>query len=344
MVHRIVFRSDSPSLQLLPRLALVVVGAAIGAILLVLLLRGIDLDQLGQALSSADQRLLALSLIPFLVNWLLKVPRWAILFGDDAPDWDTLFGGMNVGYAVNTLLPARLGEIVRAYWVRDRSGVSMVQTLSTVALERVADGVLLLALLIIVIPTVPFPSKLLGPAMTVGAVFVAALLAMAVLVYGTTRNSSFLATFLERLERGRVPRVGQALRQLVVGLQALRYRRSLFLLLGYTVIVWISNVVFVWLLLRSFHLDVPLLGAALLVAVTNLGMAIPSSPGYVGVFEYLVVLTLSLYGVGRVDALAAALTLHFIAFAPVTVVGLIYIARGLGSTLHMLRMGLTRSG
>jgi uncharacterized protein (TIRG00374 family) len=149
---------------------------------------------------------------------------------------------------------------------------------------------------------------------------------------------------MRRLETGRAAPAGRAVRQIVEGLQALRHGRSLLLVLGYTIVIWATNVLFGWLLLRAFHIEVPVAGAALLTAVLNLGMAVPSSPGYVGVYEYLMVLTLGLYQIARAPALAAALILHLIAFGVVTVVGLVYILRALGSTIQMLRMSLTRTG
>jgi uncharacterized membrane protein YbhN (UPF0104 family) len=90
--------------------------------------------------------------------------------------------------------------------------------------------------------------------------------------------------------------------------------------------------------LRAFHIDAPLTAGILLTAVLNLGMSVPSSPGYLGVFDFLMVLTLGLYGVHRTPALAAALAFHAIAFVPVTIIGLVYIVRsGLQVTLEMLK-------
>lgn len=328
--------------RLLPRLVLLAAGAVLGAVLLVLLLRSVNPGALGNAIGGADHTLFVISLLPWLINWLLKVPRWALLFGPESPSWDPLFGALNVGYALNTLLPARLGELVRAYWVRDRGGVSMVQALSTIALERVMDGVTLIILLLVVLPTVDFPHDLLAPAFTLGAAFIVVLLAMAVVVYGSARRPETMERFFGRLESGRAAPLGRAGRQIMAGLQVLRSPRSVLLLIGYQVIIWGSNVAFAALLLAAFHISVPLPAAALLIAVLNLGMAVPSSPGYVGIFEYLVVLTLGLFSVGRAPALAYALTLHFIAFAPITVVGLLYIARTLGSTVQLLRMSVNR--
>ncbi len=322
---------------------MLIAGTLLGFVLLVLLLRSVNLDKLGSDFSRVDYRYMGLAIVPFVVNLLLKVPRWALLFGDEAPSWDTLFGGMNVGYAVNSLLPLRLGEIARAYWVRDRGRIGMVQTLSTIALERVVDGVTLLVLFLLMVPTVAFPAKLLGPALLVGGGFILALLAMIALAHGSsTWQNHRLAAVFRRLETGRWSLLGRAVCQVVMGLQALRSRRAVVLLAIYTLLIWGTNSLLIWLVLQAFHIGAPLTAGILLTAVLNLGMAVPSSPGYVGVFDYLMVLTLGLYGVHRTPAVAAALAFHAIAFVPVTIIGLVYMARsGLQVTLAMLRTGAT---
>lgn len=330
--------------QLLPRLLLVLGGTALGIVLLVLLLRSVRADQLAGDLAHVDRTYLLIAIVPFLMNLLFKVPRWALLYGDHAPDYDSLFGALNVGYAVNALLPARLGEIVRAYWIRDRAGIPMVRTLSTIALERVADGLTLVVMLVVAAPTVALPSTLIRPALSIGVLFVLALIAMIALAFGATRENHPVWRLVRRLEASRIHLAGQLLRQIISGVGALSSPRAGLLLLLYTVVIWGSNSVLVWLVVRALHIDVPIMAGVLLVAVLNLGMTVPSSPGYVGVFDYLMVLVLGLYGVAHTPALAAALIFHAIAFGPVTIIGLIYIARfGAEATLQIIRASATRS-
>ncbi len=320
------------------RLALLVLGTCLGIVLLVLLFRSVNREQLGNDFSTVDPRFLLLAIIPFAINMFLKVPRWGLLYGRERPAWDTLFGGMNVGYAVNSLLPLRLGEIVRAYWVRDRSGIGMVRTLSTIALERVIDGVTLIVLLALLAPTVAFPRKLLGSAVVVGVAFTLALAAMVALAYGSTRDQHPLSRMISRLEAGKWATGGRILRQTMTGLEALGSGRAFLLLAVYTALIWASNSVLLWLVLRAFHIEVPITAGILMTAVLNLGMAVPSSPGYVGVYDYLFVLMLDLYGIAKTPALAAGLAMHVIAFVPVTIIGIIYIAQaGLQMTLRMVR-------
>jgi uncharacterized protein (TIRG00374 family) len=310
---------------------------ALGIGLIVLLLRSVDPGQLGNAFGRVDYLYLSLALVAFAVNLLVKVPRWALLLGDDAPGFDTLFGAINVGYAINSLLPARLGDLVRAYWVRDRAGLPMVRTLSTIALERVADGITVLLLFLVLAPTVKLPSGLHGSALGAGLVFVLALIAMVLLAYGSTRENRF-SRFLTAIESGRWGIVTRVVRQVATGLRALRSVRTVVLLIFYTAIIWGANALLLWLVVLAFHLNAPFAAGVLGNSVVSLGMTIPSTPGYIGVFDYLIVVTLGLYGIHRTPALAAALVFHAIAFVPVTVIGIVYIARaGIRMTVQMLR-------
>jgi uncharacterized protein (TIRG00374 family) len=324
-------------LRFLVQIVLILSGMALGIGLIVLLLRSVDPGQLGNAFGRVDYVYLSLALVAFAVNLLVKVPRWALLLGDDAPGFDTLFGAINVGYAVNSLLPARLGDLVRAYWVRDRAGLPMVRTLSTIALERVADGITVLLLFLVLAPTVTLPSGLHGSALGAGLVFVLALIGMLLLAYGSTRENRF-SHLLAAIETGRWGVVTRVTRQVAAGLRALRSVRTVLLLILYTAIIWGANALLLWLVVRAFHLDAPFAAGILGNSVVSLGMTVPSTPGYIGVFDYLIVVTLGLYGIHRTPALAAALVFHAIAFVPVTVIGIVYIARaGIRMTVTMLR-------
>jgi uncharacterized membrane protein YbhN (UPF0104 family) len=90
--------------------------------------------------------------------------------------------------------------------------------------------------------------------------------------------------------------------------------------------------------LRAFHIDAPVTAGFLLTAVLNLGMAVPSTPGYIGVYDFLFVWMLKLYHVAKAPALAAALGMHAISFLPFAIVGIVYLARaGVQMTVQLLR-------
>jgi uncharacterized protein (TIRG00374 family) len=292
---------------------------------------------LAHAFSSADYRYLILAAIPFAVILCVKVSRWGLLFGPGAPSWSTLFGAISVGYGVNTIVPFRIGEAVTAYWVRDRAGVSMVRTLGTVAVERITDGVSVLLILVIFAPTVSFPAAWVGPTVLVGAVLVAALGLLIVIAAVPRQERAWLQHIARRLHQSPARLLVEPVGHAFAGVRALRNPSALALYVGYTAVIWVGNSILFWLLVRAFHLNVPLSAGFLLTGVLFLGMAVPSSPGYLGVFDYLMVITLSLYHVARGPAVAAALAAHVINFVPVTVVGLLLLAHhGAGRAFGLL--------
>ncbi len=316
----------------LARALALVAGLVLGVGLLVLLLRTVSGDVLASAFAHVDYTYLLIALVPFLLTFGIKVTRWGLLFGQDSPTWWTLFGAISVGYGVNTVLPLRLGEVVTAYWVRDRSRVGMARALGTIAVERITDGVAVLLILVVFAPTVAFPRALVAPTIVVGGLMVAGLAALVVVALMSAPEAGWAQRIIARFRETPLRVVVEMLGQALTGVRALRDPGALSLYLAYTVIIWVSNSVLFWLLVRAFHLDVPLSAGFLLTGVLFLGMAVPSSPGYLGVFDYLMVLTLSLYDVRHGPAVAAALAAHFINFVPVTVVGLLLLARH-GETL-----------
>lgn len=323
--------------SLVARAVALAVGLGIGVGLLALLLRTVSPGRLGQAFAAADYGYVALALIPFVAIVWVKVVRWGLLYGADAPGFSTLFGALNAGYAVNTLTPLRLGELVTAYWVRDHAGIPMARSLSTIALERVSDGMTVLVILIVTAPTVAFPHSLVVPAVTIGLTLSAAIIALGVLSYASATERRWLTGLLDRLEAGRLRVVAGIFRQSLAGLTALR-GRSFALFILYTAVIWASNGLLLWLVARAFHLDVPLIAGFLLTGVLYLGMAVPSSPGYIGVFDYLMVLTLGLYGEPHARSVAAAFAAHVINFVPVTLVGLAYLGRhGFVKTMRLAK-------
>lgn len=316
------------------------VGLGLGVVLILLLLRTVSPGRLGDAFGRADWRYLMAAFVPFVLIIWIKVVRWSLLFGSDPPPFRTLFGALNAGYAANTLVPLRMGELVTAYWIRDYARVPMMRSLTTIAVERISDGVSVCILLVLTAPTVAFPSRLVGPAIAVGSVLALALVAVAFLVYLSSRERHFIERWLSRWESGPGAVVAGMLRQALEGLAALRDVRSLLLFGIYTAVIWVSNSVLMWLICRAFGLQVPLIAGFLLTGVLYLGMAVPSSPGYLGVFDYLMVITLGLYNQPHALSVAAALAAHAINFIPVTIVGLVYLGRqGFTTSMRLVASG-----
>jgi glycosyltransferase 2 family protein len=227
-----------------------------------------------------------------------------------------------LGYAGNLVLPARLGEVLRAAVLRTR-GVPMSVGLATIATERAIDGVTGVAMLLVTMPMLPqsAPAWLLTAGRVVGLLFAVGLLALWLILAARP----LVARFLDRLSRSfsmLQPPSAWALR-FIDGLEVLRSPSLLARTLGITALAWAASVVEYWLAMRAMGVRLSPAAATFSLAAIGLGSAIPAAPGYVGTQELVGVTVLGLWGVPAATALAASLAFHAVEIVPIGVAGLI---------------------
>lgn len=240
---------------------------------------------------------------------------WRVILSRRASVWRVL-AALNQGYLLNNLLPWRFGEIGRAVLLGRRPGLNPPMVFSSIVVERLYDMVLAVGLLLAMAP-VAFDASWAPRAAFVGGLAVVA--AMILLTWITRRPETFVHV-LSRLPggRGRWENVAQSVQE---GLGALKQVGPLLTSFGWMVLSWMLAALEYWLVLRAFVPGAPLGWALLTLCVTLLGVAVPSSPGYFGVFEASAVAALALVGVGGGAALGYALVLHAMHFGITTVLG-----------------------
>ena len=127
-----------------------ILGVVITLVCLVLAFYRVNVDELLGALATANYLLVLPALLLWLVGYMARTLRWrAILAGARPGSLGSLFGVLMVGFATNNLLPARLGEIARAYLLRRRTGLRKTFVLASIVLERVFDGLALVAVILL---------------------------------------------------------------------------------------------------------------------------------------------------------------------------------------------------
>lgn len=254
-----------------------------------------------------------------------------------------LFPVVVVGYMANNLLPARLGELVRAYYMREKEQVSASATLATIVLERVFDGLALLLFIAVVFIFLPMtgvsglgsedaPTVLRAvPAVLTALAFVTAL-GLLTLFALNPRAGRALAQGIARFAPARIRvRVQELVELFIGGLSALRSPRRQAGVLVLSLPVWLFEGGMYLTFGLAFGLDNLMSSAAfilsvlfLVTAAANLALTLPSSPGGVGPFELLAAASLVLVGVDRDLASSYALALHVVLLVPVTLLGLYY--------------------
>jgi uncharacterized protein (TIRG00374 family) len=295
----------------LRRFAWIAIELAVTGGALALLFWQLDIAATREAFAEADYWLLAPAVLLLVADLQLRAVRWRLLLALRRPiNHNNLFGSSNVGYLVNDILPFRAGEIARVLLIDELEKTGKVRTGASVVVERAIDAITMVLLLVALFPFIDEPSWATGPALVLGAVVVVAL---ATLVVMERMNDAGRHPWKPLLRR--VPRIGPRLEELsdtvLSGFAPLRRPVTLAGVVALTALLWFMAILSFWCVTEAFHLDVGIEGAALVLAATTLGMVVPSSPGYVGVFHAVAVETLvSVFGVPKESAVTYAVAQH----------------------------------
>jgi hypothetical protein len=299
---------------------------ALGSTLLFgwLAVRGTNPDEILDALRDANGWWLVPSLAVLALGVFLRAVRWQSLYPPETrPPLGPVTSAMLVGLAVNNLLPFRAGEAARIIALGRRVGTSRVESLATVALERVLDVFCLLLLLFLALPLLPDVTWIGGAAALAAAL--ALLLAGAALMFAIwgDRPLHFLAHLFGRLPFVNEDQIEHAGHSLTRGFAGLRRPGTAFAGFAWTTASWLVISVSFWLATFAFDLDLPLDAGLLVLAAVGLAFVVPAAPSALGVFEAAVVLALDAYGVPRAEALSYAFVLHALNFFPYLIAGAI---------------------
>jgi 4-diphosphocytidyl-2C-methyl-D-erythritol kinase len=319
-----------------------VLGAVISALLIWWTLRGESPAAIWAALRGGDLWLLSAAVFVATAGFLLRAMRWKVLLQPLAPDTslDSRFGAVTIGFMANNLLPARVGEVVRAYALSRMEKVSMSGALGTLAVERILDGVVLLVFLLLP-PLLPgFPEAAAGDATlraVVGGASLALALILAVLAAlllwpeGVVRTvERALARFPERFAR----RAVGATRSFLDALQIVRRPALLAQAVAWSFAFWTFHGASFWLAMAAFGVREGFAAAIFTEAAVGFGVALPSAPGFIGTFHAAASWALEgVYGIDAARSLAFAYGYHLGGFFPVTFIGLWY-ARRVGLSLR----------
>lgn len=307
----------------------ILLGTAVSVILLVLVFRNTDWGEMLAALQAANYGLLGLAIFVTFLGVVVRAFRWRALFWPENPlSTSGLFDAVNVGYLANNLLPARAGDVLRAYFAGEWAGTSVTHALSTTVVERVVDILLIVALLFALLPFLPLPPALVEAGLLVGGAFVAASLVMVVLSLQRERGRRLLAAFLRLVPRLDAGVWSERLISLLDGFAILRAPGPLARVLGWSILIWIEGIMVYVLTFRAFGLGgLSPAVAVLTICAAALGMALPSAPSAAGVFHGAAFAVLVAFSVPDDLARTVAVALHAINFLTLTLMGFWSLAR-----------------
>jgi uncharacterized membrane protein YbhN (UPF0104 family) len=301
-------------------------------------LHDVDWTAVGAHMRRANLPLLFATVAVATATFLLRAFRWQVMLR--ATDGSRLsllplWRAVAVGFMANNLLPARAGEVARA-WIAGRAApVRVSAALASIVVERMFDALALVGLLAIALLAPSFPADahvgglgLRRLAFVTGAGFGAALL---VCIFVVLRPEPWLGAMRALGERVLPARFAAKVTDIAEGVvQGLSFLRAPGRLPGvvvWSLVLWLVNAASFWLGFRALQLDLPFEAALLLQGLIAFGVAIPSSPGFFGVFEAVTVVALGFYGVPKEQAVSYAVVYHITTFIPITVLGLLALAQ-----------------
>jgi uncharacterized protein (TIRG00374 family) len=308
-------------------------GVAISALFLWLALRGLGLDELGEEMRGADLLWLLPGIAVYFIAVWIRAWRWHYLIKPlkEVPT-KRMFPIVAIGYLGNYIFPARLGEVLRAVFLKRREEVPISASLATVIVERIFDGVVMLAFVFLNLSEL---AKLTGDSGFVGNIqslalwgtgaFIGALVLFLLAAMYPQVSSKIGRWFIVHLfPKSLQEKTLDFMDKFLEGLASLRSPRNVLMVFFTSSIIWLLETGKYWFVMHAFNFSVSFFALMLMNGIVNLATTIPSAPGYVGTFDAPGIAVLVAYGVEHATAAAYTLTLHAALWLPITALGFYY--------------------
>ena len=311
-------------------------GVLISLIFLYYALRGLPLQDFGEALKNANYWWLIPGVaIYFLAVWG-RAWRWHYLLRPvKTIPTRVMFPIVAIGYMGNNIYPARAGELLRAYVLKKNEGVPISASLATIIVERVFDGVVMLSFIFVNLSELAkltsdsgFIGNIQSLAIWGSVAFLGVLLVFMLAAMFPQVTEKVIYVLIQRLvpERFRVKGMGLT-RRFLDGLESLRSPRDAWMVFVTSVVIWLLETGKYWFVMHAFPFQVSFFALMLMNGIVNLATTIPSAPGYVGTFDAPGIAVLTAYGVQKAVAAGYTVVLHIALWAPITILGAYYMAR-----------------
>lgn len=307
----------------------ITVGIPLSIIFLFLALRKVDLNETFNTLKETNYLYIIPGILAFIIDFSLRAFRWKYLL---EPIKKCRFFDLQsivfIGFFSNSILPMRMGEIIRALMVGEKEEISKTGAIATIAVERVLDGFAIIILLIAPFFVFSFPDN-------IKKIWILGLLLFSIFIalfYGLMYSRSITLKILHRIFKifpnKFEHKIEKTLDSFLSGLEILKKTHHLGLTLLISLCIWTADASVFYLIAAGMGIsEVTFLGAVFIMAVISLGISIPSSPGYIGVYEYFGVLACSIIGIEKSTALSFILLVHAIQLITLTVTGMFFLTR-----------------
>jgi uncharacterized protein (TIRG00374 family) len=309
-------------------------GAVVGVGFLAWALHGISFAVIWFHIRHANPWLLLGASVAGTLIFPLRAPRWRIILSPVAErlPLGMLWRAIAIGMMGNNVLPARAGELARAFALsRETKRVPFSAAFASLAVDRIFDATVVLLLMAVATldPSLPrgktfagYPiAKIIGSG---AAIALFAIVALYLIVFFTEHA----IVVWEWMARRVAPRFEERGRRTLIafasGLAVLRDPMRFLSAMAWAIAMWLMNALAFWLGFKAVGIDVSFSAALMLQGLIAIGVAVPALPGFFGVFEYFARTGLGIYGIDPALATSWAISYHILTFLPITIIGIYY--------------------
>ena len=231
-----------------------------------------------------------------------------------------LFSYLILGFFMNSLLPLRLGEFIRAHVAGQKTGLPRSGMLATVLVERLFDGLSYVTLFLVVIQFLPFPELAKKSMLAASVIFIGAMIFLFFFVAHRDKAEIFFRKIPIPVKfRDRAHKIFV---NFLDGLTIFSHKSGLIRGFALSLVVWTIEGTAFFVLGTAFNLNLNILQCVLVMIVIGTGSIIPTAPGYVGTVEFLGVTSLTFLGIDKNLAFGYIITLHFLQLATISILGI----------------------
>ncbi len=328
-------------------------GFALSGVLLWWTLREVSPTEVWAVLRQSSVPLFVAAVLVNVSIFPLRARRWRTILEPVAGvlPFGPLWRSTAIGMMMNNVFPLRAGEFARAFALtREVPKVAITTSFGSLAVDRIFDAIVLFALMFLAMLDPAFPPGIIIAGRTVPQLAsggIIAVLTLLAVCYAVVMQHERVMAIVRAIADRVLPKYSETIVRLVShglgGLAVLKDGRRFLAVLFWAAAHWVVQAVSLYIGFLAVGIKVPLSAALFLQGIQAIGVAIPSSPGFFGVFETASIVGLGVYGVPKELAVSWALGFHILTFLPITIIGAVYFAR-LGLSVGTMQKGGPSAG
>lgn len=304
-------------------------GLFISALFLYLAFKQVDFGRTVEILLSSKIYYIMLAVLICVIQFFIRAWRWRILLNPlkKTGFLNRFLAGL-IGFAANCVLPARLGEFIRANSLGQVEKVSKSSVFATIVVERLFDGFSLLLVMVLGLIYTAFPDNLLhiSKSLQTSAVLLFfAYLLLIIFIIGFKYRTDRFIRIIDRALFFISPKLRKKLSEIIMnfskGFSPIKGVASWGMLIFWSVLLWSLALFQIQFIEASIGIELPSIATFIILSMASIGVAIPSAPGFIGTFHLSVQYGFMFYAVSSEEALSAAILLHASFFFPTIFLG-----------------------